>query len=263
MSEETPIITLWALTACLLMLIIPISISWWVGVGIIRKTILSVARMVAQLLLVGIFLEYLFLIENPLLTLAWLLIMVFFAAGSVVRSCRLRTRDFFLPVFSSLAAVLFFLLWYFLIIVMQRPTVFEVRYAIAVGGMLLGNSLKGNIIGINSFRDGIRDNLESHIYLLAMGATFFESLKPLFRRSMRAALIPMTASMSTLGLVFLPGMMTGQILGGVDPMLAVRYQVAIMVTIFTCMSLSTALALFLVARSSFLPNGMPGAVWNE
>jgi putative ABC transport system permease protein len=256
-----PIISLGSLIACLALLSIPVALSLVLELRLIRELAWGVGRMVVQLLLVGAFLKYLFLIENPLLTVAWLLIMVFFAAWSVIHSCKLPARHFFFPVLFSLVTALFFLLWYFLVVVMNRPTLFEVRYAIAVGGMLLGNSLKGNIIGITRFRDSIRDGLSRHVYRLALGATFFEAVRPPVRQAMRAAVTPMIASMSTLGIVFLPGMMTGQILGGVSPMLAVRYQIAIMVTIFTCMALGTALTLFFTIRSGFKGNGMPKDVW--
>lgn len=257
-----PIISAWSLAACLGLLALPVVLSWLLGLDLIRDLAWGVSRMVVQLLLVGAFLKYLFLIENPALTVAWLLLMVFFAAWSVVRSCKLPTRQFLVPVLVSLVTATFFLLWYFLVIVMNRPTLFEVRYAIAVGGMLLGNSLKGNVIGVTRFRDSIRDGLQQHVHRLALGATFFEAVRPPVRQALRAAVTPMIASMSTLGLVFLPGMMTGQILGGVSPMLAVRYQIAIMITIFTCMIVGTALTLFFMIHTGFDPNGMPKKTWN-
>jgi len=72
-----------------------------------------------------------------------------------------------------------------------------------------------------------------------------------FRSAFKAALLPTIASMSGIGIVHLPGMMTGQILSGVDPMLAVRYQIAIMLAIFAASAICSLIALYLVRRKSF------------
>jgi putative ABC transport system permease protein len=122
--------------------------------------------------------------------------------------------------------------------------------------MLLGNSLRGDIIGIDNFYKAIERNKQRRLYALACGATFFESLTPYFKESLTAALQPTIATMATMGIVFLPGMMTGQILGGVSPVLAIKYQIAIMIAIFTATTITVNLTILLTVRTCFDGYGM-------
>jgi putative ABC transport system permease protein len=92
--------------------------------------------------------------------------------------------------------------------------------------------------------------------MLSQGARFSEAAHPFIRDAVRGALAPTVASMATIGLVSLPGMMTGVILGGADPMTAIKYQIAIMIAIFTGTSITVYLAIVLTARIGFDSYGM-------
>jgi putative ABC transport system permease protein len=117
--------------------------------------------------------------------------------------------------------------------------------------MLLGNSLRGNIIGIDNFYSLLRRNTNRYQYRLAMGATVLEALFPYFRDSLRSALQPTIATMATMGIVFLPGLMTGQILGGLSPLVAIKYQFVIMVAIFTSTTIAISLTILFTLRTCF------------
>jgi putative ABC transport system permease protein len=136
-------------------------------------------------------------------------------------------------------------------LVISLDRLLEARYAIAIAGMLLGNSLGGAIIGIGDFYKSIKRDDKRYQYMLAAGATRFEALASYIRSGITRALKPVLANMATMGLVFLPGMMTGQILSVEDPLLAVKYQIAIVIAIFVCITITVALSVLLTVKMSF------------
>jgi putative ABC transport system permease protein len=122
--------------------------------------------------------------------------------------------------------------------------------------MLLGNSLRGNIIGISSFYRNIRKDRKYYRYRLSLGATFSESIRPYLRESVQLALRPTIAAMATMGIVALPGMMTGVILGGASPEVAIKYQIMIMIAIVVSTILSVVLTILMTIRSCFTRYGI-------
>mgnify|MGYP006279393065 FL=1 len=253
---STPNIDILSLVLCLLLVLAPVAVSVHLKLGITRSSLVAIGRMGVQLGLVGFFLKYVFAWDNPLLTIVWLLIMVGFASFTVARDTALRVRQFIVPVFTSLLAATFFVLFYFTLLVIDTAGFLEARYAIAIGGMLLGNSLKGSIIGVRNFYEVVQREHNCYSYHLALGASRMEALRPYLQNALRTALLPVVATMSTMGLVFLPGMMTGQILGGTAPVLAIKYQVAIMLAIFSCTTLGVGLAIVFTIRAAFDSYGM-------
>ncbi len=240
-----------SLALCLLLMVIPLAVFLALKVRIARDTVVSLLRMTVQLVLVGIFLEYLFNLNNGWINLAWVLVMIIFAAFSVIGSSKLSRRRFVLPTMASFVLSTLAVLLYFNAVVVRLDDILDARYLIAVGGMLLGNCLGGNIVGISQFYQSIRRDDNRYRYDLALGASRFEALVPYFRQSLTTALRPTIANMATIGLVFLPGMMTGQILGGSSPITAIKYQLAIMVVIFVSVTLSVSLTVLFTVRSSF------------
>ena len=118
------------------------------------------------------------------------------------------------------------------------------RYAIPLLGMVLGNVMTGvslalNDVGLTVTRE--RNAVEAQ---LALGATRWQALKPITRRALRSGFIPIINSMAATGVVALPGMMTGQILAGVDPTQAVRYQLLVMFAIAGATGSGVYLAVF-------------------
>jgi putative ABC transport system permease protein len=174
----------------------------------------------------------------------------------VVRRSDLRLNVLLWPSVLSLSLAATPILFFFtgVILGLERPL--EARYFIALGGMLLGNSLRGNIVGLSTFYTSLRENQHHHRYVLSLGATRLESIYPYLQESMRRAIAPTLASTATMGIVFLPGMMTGQVLGGAPPLVAVHYQIAIMLSIFACVAIATVLGIALSIPAAFEKNGM-------
>ncbi len=246
-----------AMGLCLFLLVLPLSLCYVAGLrSLITDTLFAVVRMVGQLLLVAMLLKYLFTSNNMLLIIAWILTMVIFASSTVVKNCNLNLKYLFMPVLLSFFITLFFLLVYLNVFVLGDYSFFDPRFLIVIGGMLLGNSLRCTIVGLSQFYNDLKNSHKQYLYTLSLGATRIEALAPYFRTSLSSAIRPTVASMASMGIVFIPGMMTGQILGGSNPMLAIQYQVMIMISIFTVGMLSTALGILFSLKISFTPYGI-------
>ncbi len=234
-----------------LLLLAPLLIIIVCRVKMLRRTLTAVSRMTVQLLLVGFYLGIIFELDTPLLTLAWVLVMLTVSSITTIHSSNLRLRHFALPLFIAIAIGTAIPLLFFTGILLTESSLLAPRYLIPIGGMIMGNCMNANIIGIKSFYHGLRDKEEEYCYRLSQGATFGEALAPFVRKSLESALSPTVASIATIGLVSLPGMMTGTILGGAPPAIAIKYQIAIMLAILCGTSLTVYLALRITSKSAF------------
>jgi putative ABC transport system permease protein len=195
-------------------------------------------------------------LNSPWLTALWLMVMIVVADVSIIRASDLRLRRLAAPVFVSLLAGTSIPMLVFVGLLLGRPNVMDAQYAIPVAGMILGNCLRADIIGIRGFFTAIRLERKPFELTLAQGAALGEAIRPYVKRAVRDALAPTIASMATIGLVALPGMMTGAMLGGVAPIVAIKYQIAIMLAILCGTSLTVVSALLLSRRSGFTSYGI-------
>ena len=253
---NTPDITIASLLILAILLIVPLVIIHLFKLKLTFSFLFSILRMAAQLFLIGIFLKYLFLWNNPFLNVLWFIIMIIVAGLTTTSKAELKIKYFITPVLSSLIFVNLALILYFNTFVVRIENLFDARFIIVLGGMLLGNSLRSNIIGLNTFFYSIRNFKEKYLYALGNGANQIEALMPFFTTAIKSAIQPTIATMATMGIVSLPGMMTGQILGGSSPLLAIKYQIAIMIAIFVSITLSLTLSLLLSIRFTFNKAGI-------
>ncbi|PIR62402.1 MAG: ABC transporter ATP-binding protein [Candidatus Pacebacteria bacterium CG10_big_fil_rev_8_21_14_0_10_42_12] len=244
------------LVAAYLLLIIPIFISYWFNLNMIKDTFWSIARMSIQLAFVGVFLEFIFNLNNPWLNFLWFSLMVFATVLSAIGKSKIKLSTIFLPILVAFTIPTLAVLLYFNGLIIRLDYLFEARYLIALGGMLLGNVLSTNIVAINSFYQEIRSQEKFFRYRLAMGATQKEALSPFLRHSFQLSLLPALAKTATMGIVSLPGMMSGQIIGGSSPSIAIRYQIAIMIAIYVSGALSVLLSLLFSNRNCFTAYGV-------
>jgi len=226
-------------------------ISRYLKLGINKSIIFSMGRMCLQLSFVGLYLEFLFKLDSPWLNGIYLLMMISIACYSILKSSRLKIRLFFKPLFLAILIPFTIILLFFNGMVVRIDNLFEAKYLIPIGGMLLGNCLRTIIIGLTNFYSGLKKNEKEYLYSLSLFNNRIQALKPWFRESIVAAITPTLASMATIGLVSLPGMMTGQILGGSIPIVAIKYQIAIMICIFYTEYFSVILSILFSLKKGF------------
>ena len=244
------------LALAFLMAVIPLGAMLWLRVPLIGRTLIALVRMTVQLLFVGLYLTVVFELDHPGLTLLWLAAMVVVADFSVVRSCGLRLRRVGWILGVSLLAGTILPMVYFTGIVLNRPNTFEAQYAIPLGGMVLGNCLRADIVGLSRFFGTLRDQRKTYLLSLSQGASLREAVRPYMKQAVEAALAPTVATVATIGLVSLPGMMTGVILAGASPLGAIKYQIVIMLAILSGTALTLVLALSLAMRTGFTSQGL-------
>jgi len=234
-----------------LLVLIPVIIFYHYKTGLIKDSLIAVLRMTIQLTLVGLYLEVLFEYNNAWINSLWWIIMVIIAAFTITKRAYLTRRFFVIPLAISLVISLAIVDAYFLGIVIDLDYFFDARYFIPISGIILGNCLKTNILGLNTFYKTIHQEKVRYRYYLANGATQAEALAPFMREALKTAFNPLIATITVVGLISLPGMMTGQILGGSSPQVAIKYQIMLMISLFASTLISVVLTIIIANRLVF------------
>jgi putative ABC transport system permease protein len=138
-------------------------------------------------------------------------------------------------------------------LVRVRPW-YSPHYAIPLVGMILGNTLNGIALGLDRLGSELNARRGEIEGLLALGATRWEAARGPVQQAIRTGMIPILNAMMVVGIVSLPGMMTGQLLAGVDPIQAVKYQIVIMFLISSGTALGTVGVVLLSYRRLFNAN---------
>ncbi len=239
-----------------LLLLIPTYFLYRYRTGLVRDTLVAALRMTVQLFLIGFYLEYLFLWDNLWINLLWIVVMIAIASSTVLKRTKLPARTLFTAVSIAFLVSLIIIDSYFLGVVVRPESIFTARYFIPISGMILGNMLSANVIALNSFYGSLTRERQLYLYLLGNGATTGEALAPFMREALIKSFNPTIANMAVMGLIALPGTMTGQILGGSSPSVAIKYQIMLMITIFASSLISVLLTLWLSRRRAFDKFGM-------
>ncbi|MDG1858322.1 MAG: ABC transporter permease [Emcibacteraceae bacterium] len=196
-----------------------------------KDALLGITRMLAQLLIVGYFLTFLFEAENAWIVIAVLSVMLLVSSWISLRTVKINRKTLYpLALFSILlggGTVLFMITQG----VLGLDPWFEPRYLVPLAGMIFSSSM--NSISLAAER--IKAEMDRDVP--------YDEARSI---ALRAALIPIVNALFGVGLVSLPGMMTGQILSGVDPLIAVRYQIMVMCMLFSASGISAAMFLMLI-----------------
>jgi len=204
----------------------------------LKLLVVASARMTVQLILAGLVLTYVFEHPHPVFTLGYLGAMVAFSLHRTLKKNPWLSPAFRLAVGWSITLSGLGVLAYFVIVVIGTDF-FDPQYTITIGGMVMGNSMTGVTLGLKTFHDHLRDRREQIETLLDMGVEPKKILLPLVTSSLESALLPTLNNMLGMGIISLPGMMTGQILAGTLPMTAILYQISVMVAICAAVCLTT------------------------
>ncbi|MBR9976856.1 MAG: iron export ABC transporter permease subunit FetB [Bacteroidetes bacterium] len=219
--------------------------------GLGRDLLWGTLRTVSQLALLTVVLTWVFEVRHWPVILGMYALMILFASRIIRARVRSTTIRFFFPTFFSM------LFSYMLVSYVVVDVIVEVRpwyrpeYFLPIGGMVIGNSMNAVAISIDRlFNDLLRRRGEVEL-LLCLGADSRQASADMFREAIRAGMIPSINSMMGVGLVFIPGMMTGQILAGSDPLVAVKYQIMVMLMLVGSTALGSVLVISLVRRRCF------------
>ena len=210
-------------------------------------------RMFVQLLLVGYVLHLVFSLENALAVLLILIVMLGFAVQTIGARVQVKMPHFYRVVGTAILLGCGGMTFFFCTLVIGLNPWYDPRYLIPLAGMVIGNSMTGASLAVERLSSEFRERREEIETALCLGSTVQRAAEPAVSSAFRAALIPSINAMAAMGLVFLPGMMTGQILSGTEPLIAVKYQIAIMCVITGSVALTSFLILRMGYRSYFTP----------
>ncbi|MEQ2526819.1 iron export ABC transporter permease subunit FetB [Robertmurraya yapensis] len=239
--------SLLAIILSFIFVILALVLSTAFKLGLGKDIIITCVRATIQLLVVGYILNAVFGFDHPLGIILMLLVMILVAAQNAAK--RGRNIPFvFWKIFITISIVEIvtqgFLLG--LKIVPATP-----QYIISISGMIIGNSMIIANLFLNRLQAEIDLRKEEILLVLSLGGSVKQSIFPILKNSIRASLIPTIEGQKTIGLVQLPGMMTGQIIAGADPIQAVKFQLLIVFLIMAAASLTAIILGFLLYPSLF------------
>ena len=217
-----------AISASLIVLDAALSVA--LRLGLHRQISIAAVRMVVQLVAVGYLLRFIFALNNPAATVTIVLVMVLVAGREVASRPERRFRgqaNYMIGAGSVALATAMTAILALTTAIRPHPW-FDPHYAIPLAGIILGNVLNAASITLDSVLGGVSREKASIEARLALGETYAKAMAPLVRTAIRRGLLPIINQMSAAGIVTLPGIMTGQILAGLDPLEAVKYQILLM-----------------------------------
>jgi putative ABC transport system permease protein len=240
------------LGAALLVLALAL-LSWRLHLQIGRRMLVAAARATLQLLLLGLILKQLFAQSDPLPIMAITLVMLAVAGWEVRARQRRRFSGAWGYGVGTLSMFLssFTLAWFATRILLQTDPWYLPQYLIPLLGMLLGNTMSGIAVALDQLTRATWDQRSRIEGRLLLGESGREAIADVRNDALRAGLIPIINAMTTAGIVSLPGMMTGQILGGTPPFEAAKYQLLILLLIAAGTGLGSVTAVWMGARRLF------------
>ena len=235
------------LALCSLFLLLPAWLSWRDRLDVHKDLLIGGLRCCGQLLLAGYLLGFIFESNRWYWVVAMLTVMILVGGRTAVARqknpvpglLRLTTFSIFVSSFLTLA--------YTTVVIVQVHPWYDARYLIPLAGMVIGNAMNGSSLAAERLASELRLRRDAIQARLALGASPRQASDEAIRATVKAALIPTINGMMSVGLVHLPGMMTGQMLGGASPITAVRYQILI----FYALSFVSAATAILVSSLAY------------
>lgn len=236
-----------SLFLALSLVLVALVISSKEKLGLTRDIITSVLRTIIQLTVVGYLLYYVFDVDNIFLTLAMVLIIVYNASRQADKRNPNQKKRFyqsFLAIFLATGLTL-------AVLVLSGAIQFLPSQIIPITGMIASNSMVAIGLCYREMNSLFRDQRQQVLEKLALGAPVKLASASIVRQAIRTAMQPTIDSAKTVGLVSLPGMMSGLIFAGVSPIFAIKYQIMVMFMLLSATSLGAVIAAYFAYRHYF------------
>ncbi|MDZ4168586.1 MAG: iron export ABC transporter permease subunit FetB [Coriobacteriia bacterium] len=258
MSGDTGVIVIgWTeLALATLFMLFTGGLAMALQLGLTKSLWIATLRTYLQLLALGLVLNWVFAVDEPLIVFAIITVMTAVAAQAIVKRAPQAPRGTYLSAWFAMALPAFIITFAVTGLIIHVEPWYLPRYVIPIAGMIIGNSMNGIALALErSFAD--MDSRENEILALtALGATPWEAARESVRTALRAGMIPGINMLSTVGIVFIPGMMAGQVLAGADPLVAAPYQIVVMMMVATADVLGSTIVVLLTFRRRFTPEGI-------
>jgi len=246
----------WQLALATLFVVFVGVVSIRLSLGITKDLAVATVRTYVQLLALGYVLRYVFAIDSAWLVMGLLLLMVLVAARILVKRSPDAPPGIFASAFVAMALTGFIVTFAVTGVIVQVEPWYLPQYVIPLAGMVIGNSMTGIALSLERMFADLDSRRDEVLALTALGATPWEASHGAIRLALRAGLIPTISSMAAVGIVFIPGMMSGQILAGADPVTATGYQIVVMLMVAAATALGSVVALLLTYKRRFTKDGI-------
>ncbi|BDQ34601.1 ABC transporter permease [Pseudodesulfovibrio portus] len=239
------------LALCLVFVLLAGITSFRYRLGLEKDLLIGTVRTFAQLFLMGFVLKFVFAVNVGWLVLLIFAVMVAAAVHTIRGRVKERTIPFVVPTFISM------IITYSLVSVLVTGVVVGAKpwwtpqYFIPLAGMIVGNSMTAIAICLERLFSDLKSRRAEVEMRLAAGADYREASQDILRGAIMAGMIPSINSLMSVGLVSLPGMMTGQILSGTDPLIAIRYQIVVMLMLVASTSMGALIVTNLARKRCF------------
>ncbi len=228
MNNTAEYLGLWDMAVATLLVVVTGAVSFGLRLGLERRLAWAAFRTILQLLLLGYILSWVFDITQPWRLVPIIAVMLTFASRAALQRAGRRYRGAYLDALATLTLSSLVTTVIVTRVIINVPPWYNPQYLIPLLGMILGNGLTGISLCLDDLLEGFSEGRELVEMELAHGATRWEASREVLQNAVRRGMIPNINAMMVVGIVSLPGMMTGQILAGSDPLQAVRYQVVVM-----------------------------------
>jgi UDP-glucose/iron transport system permease protein len=218
-----------------------------------RDLLVGTVRTFVQLFALGYLLNIIFALDKVSWVMGLFLFMIFFAAWTIRGRIKEKQVAFFLPIFVSMLLSYFLVSYVVTAVLVGAKPWWQPQYFIPLSGMVIGNSMNAIAVSLDRLMGELKKQRQEIEMMLCLGADYKEASHTMLQSAIRAGMIPSINSMMAVGLVFIPGMMTGQILAGADPLMAIRYQIVVMVMIVGSTAIGSFIVVYLVRRRCFGP----------
>lgn len=235
------------LALSLIFVFIPLILTLMLKLGLEKDIWIATVRSVVQLLIVGYILTFVFESESALFIILMIIVMIAAASQNVFKKGEGIPKIKSLIVF-TLAVVEIFSMSLLLSLGIIE---FKAQEIIPISGMIIGNCMVLSLLFLDKFKDELERGSETIELILSFGGEPKDAVSRSLKSAIRTSMIPTLESQKTMGLVQLPGMMSGLIIGGADPMTAVLYQLLILFLIMTNASVSSVMIGFLSYKRLF------------
>lgn len=227
------------------------ALSFFWKIQLEKRLFIAAIRAVVQLSLIGLVLEFVFRWKEWYYILGVVLVMTTSAAIGSTRRIRNPYKGVGWDAWLSLMVSSWSVVLFSLLVIVKANPWYDPMLSIPIFGMVLGNSLNSIALSLDRFRQSLLEQKKELEAKLLLGATYREACRSNVQDAVRTGMLPTINLLSMVGLVSLPGMMTGQILAGVEPAEAVKYQIFILFLIASVTGIGTILVVLFARERSF------------
>lgn len=219
--------------------------------GLERRLFIAAVRAAVQLLVLGLALKIVFGLDSPWVLLPLGIFMVWVAARAAIKRSAYTFTGITVLSFMTLAATGIITTFAVTGAILKVDPWYSLPHVIPFLGMILGNSLTGISLSVDSMLAALKDKSNLIEMELSLGATKWEAARAVLAEGVRHGMIPTINAMIVVGIVFIPGMMTGQVLAGINPVEAAKYQIVVMFMLTASTALGCIVIALLIYRALF------------